>query len=87
MVSNLNLTNEDFNRIERALRLLPYGEEFDALPKDEQDIIVEADETLLHLLQKQKKNNERIAKAIAEKRITDPGYARSKKEKEKYHNG
>ena len=82
----MNLTKGDFEKIEKALQLLPYGDAFDGLSKEEQDIIVDADTVMRNLLRKQRADNERTARAIANKRKTNPMYARSKSEKAKYKN-
>jgi hypothetical protein len=72
------LTKEEFKAIEKALMLLPNGEEFRKLNKEEQDIIVNANVTMINLLKKRKKNNKKTAEYIAEKRKKDSNYARSK---------
>lgn len=73
----MNLTNDDFNKIEKALNLLPEGEEFNHLSKEEQQIIIDADTVMINLLKKKKRNNERISGYISEKRKSDKLYARS----------
>lgn len=78
----MNMTNDDFKKIEKALMLLPQGEEFKALPKETQDIIVDANVVMVRLLKKKKTNNAKTANYIAEKRKLDKNYARSKKEEE-----
>ena len=70
------LTNEEFNMIEKALKLLPHGEEFNSLNKEVQDIIVNADVTMVNLLKKKKDNNKKVAKYIANKRVHNKNYAR-----------
>lgn len=70
------LTKEEFNIIEKALLLLPQGEEFDKLNKKLQDVILDADCVMISLLKKKEKSNERIAKYIANKRKTNKNYAR-----------
>lgn len=77
----MNITNEDFRAIEKALYLLPQDEEFNALPKEQQDIIVNANVVMINLLKKKKRNNIKTAKSIAEKRKLDKNYARSKEVK------
>lgn len=72
------LKNEEFNTIVKALELLPHGEEFEKLNKENQDIIVNADSTMIGLLKKKKANNKKVAEYIAEKRKTNKNYARSK---------
>lgn len=76
----MNMTNEQFEAIEKALRLLPQGDAFNALSPDEQATIVNADKAMVDLLKKRKRNNKRTAEYIAEKRKSDPNYARSRKE-------
>lgn len=70
------LTNEEFNAIKKALELLPHGEEFNNLSRENQDIIVNADKTMVGLLKKKKANNEKVSKYIADKRKTNKNYAR-----------
>lgn len=78
----MNMTNADFHAIEKAMYLLPRGEDFMALTKEEQDIITKADTVMMNLLRKKDANNAKTAKYIAEKRKLDKNYARSKKEEE-----
>lgn len=70
------LTKEEFKAIEKALMLLPNGEEFRKLNKEEQDIVVNANVTMINLLKKRKKNNKKTAEYIAEKRKENKNYAR-----------
>lgn len=77
----MNITNEDFKTIEEALKLLPRGDEFNNLPKEKQETIVNADLVMVNLLKKRKANNERTAKYIASKRVNDKNYARTKERK------
>ena len=70
------LTNEEFNAIKKALELLPHGEEFNNLDKGSQDIIVNADTTMINLLKKKKANNKKVAEYIAYKRKDNKNYAR-----------
>ena len=72
----MNITNKQFEAIERALKLLPEGEAFNILPKETQEIIISADITLVELRKKKTKDNKRIAKYIAEKRKDNKNYAR-----------
>lgn len=73
------LTNEEFNAIKKALELLPHGNIFAGLSKEKQDIIINADTTMVKLLSKKRINNKKTSKYIAEKRKTNKDYARSKK--------
>ena len=70
------LTNEEFNAIKKALELLPHGEEFNNLDKGNQNIIVNADTTMINLLKKKKANNKKVAEYIADKRKSNKNYAR-----------
>lgn len=72
----MNITNSDYKAIERALRLLPQGEEFNALPENEQKTILNAELIMIKLYKKRKANNKRAAEYIAEKRKTNKNYAR-----------
>ena len=76
------LTNEEFEAIEKALKLLPHGNVFVGLSEEKQDIIINADKVMVNLLKKKKANNKKVAEYIAEKRKSNKNYARSKKEKE-----
>ena len=72
----MNMTNADFEAIEKALRLLPEGKEFDKLDKGTQDIIVNAEVVMVKLYKKRKADNKRTADYIANKRKTNKNYAR-----------
>jgi hypothetical protein len=76
----MNMANADFEALEKALNLLPHGQEFVALPEYEQEIIINANVVLVKLLKKKKANNARTAAYIAEKRKDNKNYARSIKE-------
>lgn len=70
------ITNKDFETIKKALELLPHGEDFNGLSKEKQDIIVNADATMVNLLKKKEKDNKRTAEYVADKRKTNKNYAR-----------
>lgn len=70
------ITNKDFEIIKKALELLPHGEDFNGLSKEKQDIIVNADTTMVNLLKKKEKDNKRTAEYVADKRKTNKNYAR-----------
>ena len=70
------ITNKDFETIKKALELLPHGEDFNGLSKEKQDIIVNADATMVSLLKKKEKDNKRTAEYVADKRKTNKNYAR-----------
>ena len=70
------ITNKDFETIKKALELLPHGEDFNRLSKEKQDIIVNADATMVNLLKKKEKDNKRTAEYVANKRKTNKNYAR-----------
>lgn len=59
-----------------AIELLPHDEDFDRLSKEEQQIIIDADTTLVNLIKKKKGDNKRISAYIADKRKDNPNYAR-----------
>ena len=75
----MNITNKQFEALEKAVQMLPHGDLFLALEEKQRDIILQADMVLLELRKKQKRDNERTAKYIADKRKQDKNYARSKK--------
>lgn len=70
------ITNDQFAALEKALDLLPKGEDFNRLDKETQNIIYNADKTMLVLQRKKKKDNKRVAEYIKEKRKTNKNYAR-----------
>ena len=76
----MNMTNADFKAIEKALMLLPNGEEFRKLDKETQDIITDAEVAMVKLCRKRRLAREKTAAYIAEKRKTNKNYARSRKE-------
>jgi len=77
----LNITNKQYEALKAAIYLLPFGDAFTALPKEEQDTIVAAQVVLIDLYRKKKVSNKKTADYIANKRKTDKNYARSRKEK------
>lgn len=76
----MNITNKDFEAIEKAVLLLPAGEAFSRLNKETQQIIIDADVVLTKLIHKKKEQNRKTAEYIAERRKTDKNYARPRKE-------
>ena len=66
----------DFEKLEKALSLLPSGEQFKELSKEDQDIIVNAEVVMVQLIKDKKKKNSKIAKYVAEKRKVNKNYAR-----------
>jgi hypothetical protein len=76
----LNITNKQYEALKAAIYLLPSGDAFTALPKEEQDTIVAAQVVLIDLYRKKKASNKKTADYIANKRKTDKNYARSRKE-------
>lgn len=77
----MNITNKQYEALKAAIYLLPSGDAFTALPKEEQDTIVAAQVVLINLYRKKKASNKKTAEYIANKRKTDKNYARSRKEK------
>ena len=77
----MNITNKQYEALKAAIYLLPSGDAFTALPKEEQDTIVAAQVVLVDLYRKKKASNKKTADYIANKRKTDKNYARSRKEK------
>lgn len=72
----MNITNRDFEILQKAIALLPHGEDFKNLNPDVQETIVNADMVLMELLRKKSMNNKRTALYIAEKRKSNKNYAR-----------
>ena len=54
------LTKEEFNAIEKALGMLPNGEEYKQLDKENQDIIVEADVSMLNVLKREREKSNKF---------------------------
>lgn len=78
----MNITNKQYEALKAAIYLLPSGDAFTALPKEEQDTIVAAQMVLMELYRKKKAINKKTADYIANRRKADKNYARSKKGKE-----
>lgn len=78
----MNITNKQYEALKAAIYLLPSGDAFTALPKEEQDTIVAAQMVLMDLYRKKKASNKKTADYIANRRKADKNYARSKKGKE-----
>lgn len=72
----MNMTNKDFETIERALRLLPQDEDFKNLPAEQRDAIIEADKVMMKLARKKREMNAFKAEYVAKKRIDNKGYGR-----------
>lgn len=72
------ITNNDYEKISKAMELLPHGDTFDSLTEEEKQIIVDVDVIMVNLFKKKKADNERVAKYVAKKRKEDKNYARSK---------
>lgn len=71
----MNVTNTDFEAIENALYLLKEKE----AGRKEKRIIKNAFSVLEKLQEKKQKDNERTKNYIAEKRVNDKNYARSRR--------
>ena len=71
----MNITNKDFETIEKALMIF-VGDEFIRLKPEQQQLLIEADDVMINLAKKKKANNDRTSKYIAEKRKTNKNYAR-----------
>ena len=78
----MNITNKQYEALKAAIYMLPSGDAFTALPKEEQDTIVAAQMVLMDLYRKKKASNKKTAAYIADRRKADKNYARSKKGKE-----
>ena len=76
------ITNSQYEALNRAIYLLPSGDAFKALPKEEQETIMAAQVVLIDLARKKMADNKRVAAYIASKRKADKDYARSRKEKD-----
>ena len=77
----LNITNKQYEVLKAAIYMLPSGDAFKALPKEEQETIMAAQVVLIDLACKKTADNKRTAAYIANRRKTDKNYARSRKEK------
>ena len=78
----MNITNKQYEALKAAIYLLPSGDAFTALPKEEQETIVAAQMVLMDLYRKKKASNKKTAAYIANRQKADKNYARSKKGKE-----
>ena len=76
----MNITNKQYEALKAAIYMLPSGDAFTALPKEEQDTIVAAQMVLMDLYRKKKASNKKTAAYIANRRKADKNYARSRKE-------
>lgn len=72
------VTNDQIKTIEAGLSVVK-GKFFTQLSKADQEKVVNADKVMIDLFQKKLKDNERKSAYIADKRKTDPKYARSTK--------
>lgn len=78
----MNITKEDFKKLEAVRRFLPHGEDLEKLPEKDREIIADFDITLLSLYKKGKINRERARVYVSEKRANDPSFGREKSYKE-----
>lgn len=78
----MNITNKQYEALNKAIYLLPSGDAFKALPKEEQETIMAAQVVLIDLARKKMADNKKTAAYIANRRKADKNYARSRKEKE-----
>lgn len=75
----MQITLKQFKTVEKALALLPNGEDFNRLDEETQMIIVDAEVSLVRVLQRYKKEKKHTAEVIAERRKTNKNYARGRK--------
>lgn len=61
------LTKEEFDAIDKALYMLPSGEEYKQLDKENQDIIVEADMSMINVLRREKKKQNKFPHLLIKK--------------------
>ena len=78
----MNITNKQYEALKAAIYMLPSGDAFTYLSKEEQDTIVAAQMVLMDLYRKKKASNKKTAAYIANRRKVDKNYARSRKENE-----
>ena len=78
----MNITNKQYEALNAAIYLLPSGDAFKALPKEEQETIMAAQVVLIDLARKKMADNKKTAAYIANRRKADKNYARSRKEKD-----
>ena len=78
----MNITNKQYDALKAAIYMLPSGDAFTYLSKEEQDTIVAAQMVLMDLYRKKKASNKKTAAYIANRRKVDKNYARSRKENE-----
>lgn len=70
------ITNADYEALKAAIELLPHNEAFNSLDIEKQNIIIQADTTLIKLAKKKESENKKVAAYIAEKRKSNKNYAR-----------
>lgn len=75
----MNITNNDFKTIKKAIDLLSrdHKDDLKAIPAEDRKTIIEANDVLSALLEKKERDNKRISKYIADKRKINPLYART----------
>lgn len=61
------LTKEEFDAIEKALSMLPNGEKYKQLDKASQDIIVEADVSMLNVLKREREKSNKFPHLLINK--------------------
>ena len=71
------IKNEQYEILLRIRDLLPEGETFINLPKEDQEAIVKFESLLLEYRKEQRDRNTKIAAYVAEKRKTDKNFGRT----------
>lgn len=61
------MTKEEFNAIEKALGMLPNGEEYKQLDKASQDIIIKADVSMINVLRREKEKSKKFPHLLVKK--------------------
>ena len=70
------IKKNEFETLKAISRLLPNGEDFEALPEADRAIITTFDTLLVNLHKRQQASNRKTADYIAEKRKINKNYAR-----------
>lgn len=75
----MQVLKEEMKCMENCIDRLIEFADYNTMPQWLQDLVIEADKTRMEVHKRLKKNNRRMADYVAERRLTDKNYARSKK--------
>lgn len=75
----MQVLNNEMRNIENCIDRLVEFADYNKMPEWLQDLVIKTDVSRLHIHKRLKKQNRRTADYIAEKRLTDKNYGRTKK--------